>query len=145
VPEPAAADVEARIAELVAANREQLAQLVDQAVERELEALIAERLTAANGVHETEQRSATKICDGCGETKPETAFEKYRRRCRECRRRDRRTAAVEQAPAEPGRPVPPPTPPPPPPPGITATELAEQTPAGLVPTALALELAGAIG
>ena len=115
--------IDERIHQLVEAHRPELEQLVDQALARELEALIEERLAARNGANPyprvgnapaaqserpepSARTDATQVCEGCGGTKPETAFEKHRRRCRDCRRRDRRTApVVEQAPAEPDRPA----------------------------------------
>jgi hypothetical protein len=150
--------IDERVRQLVAAHRPEIERLVDQALERELNELVEQRLAAGNGEPAAKPfvlpaTTTTRVCEGCGETKPAGAFEKYRRRCRECRRRDRRTAAA----AEPGRPT-----------AIAPAELlarvehnntrarhligwllrehlAERTPGGLVATAKTRELAAGLG
>jgi hypothetical protein len=117
VPETVAVDVEVRIAELVEAHRPELEQLVDQALERELQALVEQRLAARNGALERARQAVppqaepalaakptTKTCVSCGQEKPASAFEKYRRACRDCRRREAREREQRRA-ADPERPA----------------------------------------
>jgi hypothetical protein len=111
--------IDEQVRELVKAPRPELEQLVDQALERELNQLVEQRLNGHYVEHAAKSalpapaaKVTTKVCEGCGETTPEMAFEKYRKRCRECRRRDRRTTTGVAAAAGPDRPE------------ITASELA---------------------
>ena len=157
--------LEERIGTLLAQHRPELEQLVDQAFERELAQLVEQRLAARNGGNRADlstspesmpaAETTTRVCEGCGETKPAAAFEKYRRSCRECRRRDRRNTP-QPTPVEPERPA-----------AIDPDELrerarvegpaaddltawlvsegyAEQTPAGLVPTGRGVKLGAGI-
>jgi hypothetical protein len=100
----AAGAIDERIRELVAARHDELAALVDQAVEAELERLVTERVQARNGNipgdvpgNSLEVRTkdlgngnipvdAAKVCTACSRTLPLAAFEKGRRMCRSCRR-----------------------------------------------------------
>src|SRR5262249_7965983 len=109
VPELAAAGLEARVIALVQSHRPQLAELVRQAVDRELVALVDAELARRNGNGAAPKLSAAKAqddppgeqrrCKTCGETKPLDRFEAHRHQCRECRRdavraRERRDKAA---------------------------------------------------
>jgi len=109
----AAGAIDERIQQLVAARREDLAELVRQAVERELQALVAAELEARNGNGTGEvaalsgrvrESDAVKVCTGpCGRTLPVTAFERGRRKCRECRRGEYRNRERRAPDPEPPR------------------------------------------
>jgi hypothetical protein len=116
VPEPVGGvDLEARIAALIEARRPELEQLVDAALDRELEAMIMARITSLNGQADLIAPGANnskadyvmvKVCTGaCGRTLPLTAFEKGRGKCRECRRAEQRARGHdhEQTDSEPPR------------------------------------------
>lgn len=159
--------IDERIQELVEAHRDQLAELVDQAVDAELARLVAQALERRNGaaaaapvktptVQTNGSRPGTKTCTSCSETKPTTDFERNRAKCRACRRREERQRAARRdpEPADPARPA------------VTAAELrerggngipadelerwlldehlAELGPSGLTPTARAVEIAEAL-
>jgi hypothetical protein len=91
--------VSAAVASAIAARNGTLEQLVRQAVDRELERLVAgmletelaervSRADTANGA------PTTKACKTCGRDLSLDRFEKHRRQCRECRRgRERRAVA----------------------------------------------------
>jgi hypothetical protein len=100
--------IDERISELVSAHRPQLEQLVRQAVDRELAALVdAELARRSNGSTAAGVTQTTKSCRGpCGRTLPASSFERHRHVCRDCRRhrdRDREhgRAAVETEPPRP--------------------------------------------
>jgi hypothetical protein len=107
----AAGTVEEQIRSLVTAHRPELQQLVDQALEAELEALVAERVAARNGgngfAHQIgEQRAglpAAKLCHRCKLEKPATEFERGRNTCRQCRREQQRARENPPADLEPPR------------------------------------------
>jgi hypothetical protein len=110
----AAGAIDERISELVAAHHQELAELVRQAVDRELQSLVAAELEHRNGngsrsqagtlkasqpgtlstirpeVVSGDSAETVKVCNRCGETKPTTDFEAGRRTCRSCRWRQQR-------------------------------------------------------
>jgi hypothetical protein len=116
------AAIDERVQALVAAHRNQLAQLVRQAVDRELAALLdaeLEHRANGNGAHaapgpQEAPRAAsaptTRTCKGCGRTLPLARFEKNRHKCRECRRdqyarwKERRAAGQTETPEQPPSP-----------------------------------------
>ena len=73
--------IDERVRELVRSQRSKLERLVDQALERELAQLVEQRFDG----HDVERTTkpavpalaaeTTRVCDGCGQTKPEVAFE----------------------------------------------------------------------
>jgi hypothetical protein len=169
VPEAVVADVEARIAELVEAHRPELQLLVDQALERELAQLVAQRLNGhANGngtgpaqAVEPPAPEGMRTCAVCGRTRPLGKFDRGKRKvCTTCRSRAH-TARVRAREHLPG-------PEPESRPAIPADELAArtrrfgaldaaalaswltgaglavETAGGLVPTGLAVELGGCL-
>jgi hypothetical protein len=104
------AGIDERIRELVGQHRADLAELVRQAVDRELPALVEAELEQRTNGHATPAPVvATKVCNGNGRDLPVDRFEKYRSRCRDCRRQEeaaraRKRRAAETAEAEPPRP-----------------------------------------
>jgi len=89
-------------------HRDQLAELVREVVDRELQALVEAELAARNGNGSTAQAAnplqETRHCRGCDRDLPASAFERGRHMCRACRRqqeRDRerqRKAAADDVP-----------------------------------------------
>ena len=100
--------LEERVGTLLAQHREELEQLVDEALERELAQLVAERLHARNGNGTTRAAepatTTTKVCNRCNRNLPTSAFDPRRGTCRQCRqqqhreREQRRAAAVTEPP-----------------------------------------------
>jgi hypothetical protein len=104
LPEPASVDVEARVVALVQSHRPQLAELVRQAVDRELQALVqAELEHRANGNGNGAQaaRTASALCAPCGERtrmKGRTVCSRCKVREEWRRARERQTAAAPEEP-----------------------------------------------
>jgi hypothetical protein len=114
------AAIDKRISELVAAHRSELEHLVDAELDRQIDALVSERIAARNGNgHASPDRGdiapkascptggdvpATKTCTRCGLEKPMDQYEKFRNTCRPCRRlqererEERRAAEAEEPP-----------------------------------------------
>lgn len=97
--------IDERISELVAAHRPELEHLIDEAIGRQLAALVEERLAARNGNGAAVAPVAvtnvgTKTGNVCGTAKAATEFETGRRTCRLCRRRQERERADRRAQAE---------------------------------------------
>jgi hypothetical protein len=97
MPEFAGADLERRVAALVQTHRPQLAEFVRQAVDQELQALVAAELASLNGANGTRQERSpspagetSRQCRSCDRDLAPSAFETGRRVCRECRQRQHR-------------------------------------------------------
>jgi len=92
--------LEQRIAAVLEQHRPQLAELVHQAVDRELQALVAAELQRCNGTTPSAIRNGTRarpsgqpdtrLCRTCGQAKPRDGFEAGRAVCRGCRRAQHR-------------------------------------------------------
>ena len=90
MPDTVVVDVEARVVALVQSHRPQLAELVRQAVDAELERLVDAELRARNGNGatapvETRATATTRRCNRCGRDLPPSSFDKGRGTCRRCR------------------------------------------------------------
>jgi hypothetical protein len=99
--------IDDRISELVGAHRSELVELVRQAVDRELQVLVAAELEhRANGngapaVQEATPAPPLRTCKGCGRTLDVSRFEAHRYRCKDCRRADAASSRERRSPAEP--------------------------------------------
>jgi hypothetical protein len=114
-------DVEARVAALVEARRAELEQLVRQAVDRELEALVAAELAHRNGNGAVAASSPSaeldvprplapapeelRLCRVCGE-QPAQQHRTVCGRCRERERKQRRERVAGDSGEDPPRPEP---------------------------------------
>jgi hypothetical protein len=100
-------DLKARIARLVEQQLPELIQLIDDALERQLAALVADRLNGhGNGPVRTAPAtgdSTVKTCRRCQTTKAVSEFHRHRAVCKACRRVEQRTRARRTA-QEPPRP-----------------------------------------
>jgi hypothetical protein len=112
VPGVVVVDVEARIRELVDRHRDELIDLVDLELTRQLDRLVAERIAARNGAvhhddaaitagHGTMPQPTAGLCVDCG-TRAPAPGRHVCHRCRGRRRRERRAQAAASA-AEPPR------------------------------------------
>jgi hypothetical protein len=113
VPDLVAVELEQRVAALVEQHRSELEHPVDAELDRQLDALVAERIQARNGNgHASLDRGdiapspsrqtggdvpATKTCTRCGLEKPIDQYEKFRNICWPCRRLQEREREERRA------------------------------------------------
>jgi hypothetical protein len=101
-------DLEARIAELIEARRDEVAQLVRSRIDTLAAELVEAEFRSRNGNGHA-RKSETSVdlevlraCSGaCGRTLPASAFERGRSKCRQCRRAEQRDRELRARPADP--------------------------------------------